>query len=252
MPRPAQGGGVLARRRRCVVAACNGRGVVSLARRTRPQAPGQLALPFLFGPDGEFIEEEVSGEPVRDSGPQPLEAAPADPIRPAERPGDVLQPARRPGGGADRSARGGPGRPGPGGGDLPAEGGPPDRGTGDGGEHRPAGDDPAGQRDRRLEPPAPPPVSLASAPPLAAAPPSVDATAVEAPAVAPTIEAAPVAQPFRPRSQADLAPSGDRKSTRLNSSHVAISYAVFCLKKKKKKEYTDKLRNKSNKSIQEK
>src|SRR5690625_5820705 len=26
--------------------------------------------------------------------------------------------------------------------------------------------------------------------------------------------------------------SGDRKSTRLNSSHVAISYAVFCLKKK--------------------
>src|SRR5690606_41996276 len=28
---------------------------------------------------------------------------------------------------------------------------------------------------------------------------------------------------------------GDRKSTRLNSSHVKISYAVFCLKKKKKK-----------------
>src|SRR5437870_7937616 len=27
-------------------------------------------------------------------------------------------------------------------------------------------------------------------------------------------------------------PRGDRKSTRLNSSHVAISYAVFCLKKK--------------------
>src|SRR5690625_7755064 len=27
----------------------------------------------------------------------------------------------------------------------------------------------------------------------------------------------------------------DRKSTRLNSSHVAISYAVFCLKKKRKK-----------------
>src|SRR5436305_14623666 len=29
--------------------------------------------------------------------------------------------------------------------------------------------------------------------------------------------------------------SRDRKSTRLNSSHVRISYAVFCLKKKKKK-----------------
>src|SRR5436305_6325902 len=28
----------------------------------------------------------------------------------------------------------------------------------------------------------------------------------------------------------------DRKSTRLNSSHVRISYAVFCLKKKKKKQ----------------
>src|SRR3989442_13164728 len=29
-------------------------------------------------------------------------------------------------------------------------------------------------------------------------------------------------------------PARDRKSTRLNSSHVRISYAVFCLKKKKK------------------
>src|SRR5258705_4891097 len=28
---------------------------------------------------------------------------------------------------------------------------------------------------------------------------------------------------------------GDRKSTRLNSSHLGISYAVFCLKKKKQK-----------------
>src|SRR2546426_7816668 len=30
----------------------------------------------------------------------------------------------------------------------------------------------------------------------------------------------------------------DRKSTRLNSSHLVISYAVFCLKKKKKKKRT--------------
>src|SRR5262245_62705517 len=30
----------------------------------------------------------------------------------------------------------------------------------------------------------------------------------------------------------------DRKSTRLNSSHLGISYAVFCLKKKKKKQKT--------------
>src|SRR5256885_11806062 len=36
-------------------------------------------------------------------------------------------------------------------------------------------------------------------------------------------------------SAADLAVAGsqDRKSTRLNSSHLVISYAVFCLKKKK-------------------
>src|SRR5690349_22225112 len=34
----------------------------------------------------------------------------------------------------------------------------------------------------------------------------------------------------------------DRKSTRLNSSHVEISYAVFCLKKKKKKQ--KKIKNK--------
>src|SRR5204863_6999395 len=32
----------------------------------------------------------------------------------------------------------------------------------------------------------------------------------------------------------------DRKSTRLNSSHVEISYAVFCLKKKKKNSTNDK------------
>src|SRR5437870_8789418 len=41
----------------------------------------------------------------------------------------------------------------------------------------------------------------------------------------------------------------DRKSTRLNSSHVAISYAVFCLKKKKKKKnylYNYKLRSINN------
>src|SRR2546427_9481739 len=35
--------------------------------------------------------------------------------------------------------------------------------------------------------------------------------------------------------------SGDRKSTRLNSSHSQISYAVFCLKKKKKQESSNKM-----------
>src|SRR5436309_13270484 len=54
--------------------------------------------------------------------------------------------------------------------------------------------------------------------------------------------AAPGARPLAPpgRAHRRSAPPAtqlqlDRKSTRLNSSHVKISYAVFCLKKKKKK-----------------
>src|SRR2546426_2648020 len=35
----------------------------------------------------------------------------------------------------------------------------------------------------------------------------------------------------------DVPTNRDRKSTRLNSSHLVISYAVFCLKKKKKKQH---------------
>src|SRR6266496_4623545 len=54
-------------------------------------------------------------------------------------------------------------------------------------------------------------------------------------------------QPFRPARP--RAGPEDRKSTRLNSSHVEISYAVFCLKKKKKKTYalknTQKQKNKT-------
>src|SRR3712207_7325724 len=38
----------------------------------------------------------------------------------------------------------------------------------------------------------------------------------------------------RRTSPTEIAVGGDRKSTRLNSSHANISYAVFCLKKKKK------------------
>src|SRR3989475_5822048 len=37
-----------------------------------------------------------------------------------------------------------------------------------------------------------------------------------------------------PEPDRDRQRAGDRKSTRLNSSHSQISYAVFCLKKKKK------------------
>src|SRR5690349_24220735 len=43
----------------------------------------------------------------------------------------------------------------------------------------------------------------------------------------------PLAQTARPHPAVAVHGGRDRKSTRLNSSHVEISYAVFCLKKKK-------------------
>src|SRR2546429_6038261 len=42
--------------------------------------------------------------------------------------------------------------------------------------------------------------------------------------------------PIRRAHGIDVVPLGDRKSTRLNSSHGYISYAVFCLKKKRKQQ----------------
>src|SRR3712207_7054822 len=45
----------------------------------------------------------------------------------------------------------------------------------------------------------------------------------------------------RPQQRPALKVEGDRKSTRLNSSHANISYAVFCLKKKKIKNKLHKL-----------
>src|SRR6266480_6024401 len=41
----------------------------------------------------------------------------------------------------------------------------------------------------------------------------------------------------------------DRKSTRLNSSHMSISYAVFCLKKKKKPHFTRYTNHITNKKL---
>src|SRR5256885_12112950 len=49
--------------------------------------------------------------------------------------------------------------------------------------------------------------------------------------------AEPVGQPLRDQPRRDVGRAAwriDRKSTRLNSSHLVISYAVFCLKKKKR------------------
>src|SRR5215475_14849391 len=50
--------------------------------------------------------------------------------------------------------------------------------------------------------------------------------------------------PRGPHGPPRTPPAGDRKSTRLNSSHVKISYAVFCLKKKKKKKKQNKTKKK--------
>src|SRR5258708_15205313 len=43
---------------------------------------------------------------------------------------------------------------------------------------------------------------------------------------------------------------GDRKSTRLNSSHQIISYAVFCLKKKKENITTQQIDSPSNRNVE--
>src|SRR5207248_7751222 len=64
-----------------------------------------------------------------------------------------------------------------------------------------------------------------------------------APSVAGT--GSPVGLAYSHRStQGYWRPRRDRKSTRLNSSHRTISYAVFCLKKKKKRVITMLLSNK--------
>src|SRR5262245_64513823 len=60
-----------------------------------------------------------------------------------------------------------------------------------------------------------------------------------------TLFRSPVMSPVAPGEIKAKLPSappehggGDRKSTRLNSSHLGISYAVFCLKKKKREQRT--------------
>src|SRR5437773_6300908 len=60
-----------------------------------------------------------------------------------------------------------------------------------------------------------------------------------------------VAQLFERHARVDALEAGpaqaDRKSTRLNSSHITNSYAVFCLKKKKKKKKTKNIKKKNKK-----
>src|SRR5207249_10006191 len=50
----------------------------------------------------------------------------------------------------------------------------------------------------------------------------------------------------RPSDGRGVVPQRDRKSTRLNSSHVSISYAVFCLKKKNNKRISNSTPPRSN------
>src|SRR2546426_8843752 len=57
-----------------------------------------------------------------------------------------------------------------------------------------------------------------------------------APAIVAGDDVYPISGPWRFRTGDD---PRDRKSTRLNSSHLVISYAVFCLKKKKPSSLTD-------------
>src|SRR5207249_7224097 len=99
-----------------------------------------------------------------------------------------------------------------------------------------------------LAPPAitpPPPRSLFHAPPPPqlyplslhdALPISKRSTAATCSCTIPTILSVPASSASSPRRltirTSPRSSSRDRKSTRLNSSHVSISYAVFCLKKK--------------------
>src|SRR6476620_12071630 len=56
---------------------------------------------------------------------------------------------------------------------------------------------------------------------------------------------APTRRPSRREDRRRAPRSPDRKSTRLNSSHANISYAVFCLKKKKQKNATQRVQKKT-------
>src|SRR5699024_12125388 len=63
--------------------------------------------------------------------------------------------------------------------------------------------------------------------------PLVDGASVEATVDKQGKEKKVVTFKYKPKKHTHTKQGQDRKSTRLNSSHVSISYAVFCLKKKK-------------------
>src|SRR5438445_13863810 len=73
---------------------------------------------------------------------------------------------------------------------------------------------------------------LNETPPPTLAPPEATATPVATPRPAPTGERIVIGNTGGRGTRRSPVGAGDRKSTRLNSSHANISYAVFCLKKK--------------------
>src|SRR5207249_11887445 len=81
----------------------------------------------------------------------------------------------------------------------------------------------------RLAPP-PPPIDVPPLPPATVVLPA----ASKPTAAVPASRVLPCAGAWLRISSESRARTRDRKSTRLNSSHVSISYAVFCLKKKKR------------------
>src|SRR5690606_41757744 len=82
-------------------------------------------------------------------------------------------------------------------------------------------------------------LSLHDALPISECPPPVPLyslliSSINCPRFTPTLTASRFALALILTLSPLVVPTKDRKSTRLNSSHVKISYAVFCLKKKKK------------------
>src|SRR5437773_3774624 len=76
------------------------------------------------------------------------------------------------------------------------------------------------------------PLSLHDALPILNQTASVDAVSTSVAGAARAARPTMPAMSYRPWSHLSSDSSSDRKSTRLNSSHITISYAVFCLKKK--------------------
>src|SRR5690349_23122477 len=92
-------------------------------------------------------------------------------------------------------------------------------------------------------------LSLHDALPISPEAPNQPADEIRNPVITSSLISSAPAAVHRSRSSRSNPSTGgttDRKSTRLNSSHVEISYAVFCLKKKKKKKKKKNYKNKNS------